>query len=73
LVLYSKEVFLLEDERLAASLTEEGAIWTYLEGCSAGAFPMSLAKRGVGERIVSSTWVASCSKGSVDFGVLGDL
>jgi len=73
LVIYSEEVFLLEEEHLEAGLAEERAIGTCLEGYSVGAFPMSFAKGGEGERIVSSTWVASCSEGPADFGVLSDL
>ena len=61
----SEEVFLLE-----AGLAKEGARGTCLEGSSAEAFPMSFAEGGAGERMVSSTWVASCSEGSAYFGVL---
>ena len=65
LVPCSEEVLLLE-----ASFVEEGAIGTCLEGCSAGAVPMSFTEGGAGEQIVSSTWVTSCSEGPADFGDL---
>ena len=66
----SEEVFLLEEERLEVGLAVEGVIGTYLEGCSTGAFQMSFIEGGVGERIASSTWLASCSEGPGNFGVL---